>query len=144
MEVANAAMRGEDPYEAVGNAFQALFSKLQGQGLGQTINMRLIQSIATNRDPVTGDKITSREGLGFTEDMAKNTTFYKGFVPSVGKQLYEGRFMKDTTAAKKSIDLALGLRRRFTTVEKGASFKMKNIAEDIKTKDSTVQLALMQ
>ena len=132
MEVANAAMRGENAQEVVGNAFQALFSKLQGQGLGQTINMRLIQSIATNRDPVTGDKITPREGLGFAEDMAKHY-LYKGFVPSVAKQLYEGRFMKDTTATKKSIDLALGLRRRFTTVEKGASFKMRNIAEDIKT-----------
>ena len=132
MEVANAAMRGENAEETVTNAIKAIFSKLQGEGLGQTINLRLITEAFTNRDLRTGDQISSAEGFEHFSNMAKRYS-YKAFVPSVVKQLKEGKFLKDKTPTAKTVETVLGLRRNIIDIEKGARFKMLSIANDIDT-----------
>jgi len=132
MEVANAAMRGENAEEVVTNAMKAIFSKLQGEGLGQTINLRLITEAFTGRDLRTGDQISPADGFEYYSDMAKRYT-YEAFTPSVGKQLAEGKFLQDKTVGQKAAETVLGLRRNITELEKGAFFKMKSIADDLDT-----------
>ena len=132
MEVANAAMRGDDAEEVVTNAMKAIFSKLQGEGLGQTINLRLITEAFTGRDLRTGDQLSPADGFEYVSDMAKRYT-YEAFTPSVGKQLAEGKFLQDKTVGQKAVETALGLRRNITELEKGAFFKMKSIADDLDT-----------
>ena len=132
MEVANAAMRGENAEEVVTNSMKAIFSKLQGEGLGQTINLRLITEAFTNRDLRTGDQISAADGFEHVQNMAKRYS-YEAFTPSVGKQLIEGKFLQDKTPTTKAVETVLGLRRNITELEKGAFFKMKAIADDLDT-----------
>ena len=134
MEVANAAMRGENAEEVVTNAMKAIFSKLQGEGLGQTINLRLITEAFTNRDLRTGEQISSADGFEHFSNMAKRYS-YKAFTPSVVKQLRERKFLKGKTPTTKTVETVLGLRRNIIELEKGASFKMRSIASDIDTID---------
>ena len=129
-EVSRAALRGDNAFEAVGNAMVSLFSKLQGNGLGQTINLSLITEAFTNVDLQSGDPILEDEGFEYAMNMAKRYS-YEAFTPSFAKRASRGELFEGNTKTKTLVDLALGLRRKYTTVEKGAFFKMRAINDDI-------------
>ena len=130
MEIANAAMRGDDAEEVVTNAVKATISKLQGEGLGQTINLRLITEAFTNRDLRTGDKLTAKEGLENYLDMAGRYS-YEAFTPSLIKKISEGEYGKDKSVTANTVETVLGLRRQITSFETGSSFKMNSIKQDL-------------
>lgn len=130
MEVANAAMRGENAEEVVTNAMKAIFSKLQGEGLGQTINLRLITEAFTNRDLRTGDQLSSAEGFEHFSNMAKRY-LYKGFVPSLIKKIYEGKYGEDKSVTANTVETVLGLRRKIVTFDTASYFKFNKIKNDL-------------
>lgn len=130
MEIMNAAMRGDDAEEVVTNAVKATISKLKGEGLGQTINLRLITEAFSNRDLRTGDKISAKEGLEKYLDMAGRYS-YEAFTPSLIKKISEGEYGKDKSVTANTVETVLGLRRQITSFEKGSSFKMNSIKQDL-------------
>ena len=120
--VFEAGFRGENPVDAVGQAFGALWGKMGGSG---TINATNFFAALSGRDPSTGRQISDEPG--FTNQFADRFLFYIGdtFTPTLlGK-------MSDKTTSDLIFRYTLGLRNENTTIEKGAGFKFRDVKDNL-------------
>ena len=120
--VFEAGFRGENPADAVGQAFGALWGKMGGTG---TINATNFFAAVSGRDPSTGRPISDEPGLG--SQFADRFLFYVGetFTPILfGKT-------QDKTIPDLIARYTIGLRNENTTIEKGAGFKFRDVKDNL-------------
>lgn len=120
--VFEAGFRGENPADAVGKSFGALWGKMGGSG---TINATNFFAALNNRDPRTGRPISDEPGIA--NQFADRFLFYTGktFTPTLlGK-------MSDKTIPDLISRYTIGLRNENTTIEKGAGFKFRDVKDNL-------------
>ena len=119
--IVESGLRGENPVDAVGQGFGALWNKMGGSG---TMNANNFFAALNNRDPRTGRPISDEPGgLGqFTDRFIYY--FGESFTPTLlGKT--SDKTMPDLIAR-----YTLGLRNQNTTVEGGAGFKLRALRDN--------------
>jgi hypothetical protein len=119
--IVESGLRGENPVDAVGQGFGALWNKMGGSG---TMNANNFFAALNNRDPRTGRPISDEPGgLGqFTDRFVYY--FGESFTPTLlGKT--SDKTMPDLIAR-----YTLGLRNQNTTVEGGAGFKLRALRDN--------------
>jgi hypothetical protein len=119
--IVESGLRGENPVDAVGQGFGALWNKMGGSG---TMNANNFFAALNNRDPRTGRPISDEPGgLGqFTDRFVYY--FGESFTPTLlGKT-------SDKTVPDLIARYTLGLRNQNTTVEGGAGFKLRALREN--------------
>lgn len=119
--VFEAGLRGENPVDAVGKSFTALWNKMGGAG---TINATNFFAALNNRDPRTGRPISDEPG-GINQ-FADRFMFYTGktFTPTLlGKT--QDKTMSDLVAR-----YTIGLRNENTTIESGSGFKFRALKDN--------------
>ena len=119
--VFEAGLRGENPVDAVGKSFGALWNKMGGAG---TINATNFFAALNNRDPRTGRPISDEPG-GINQ-FADRFMFYTGktFTPTLlGKT--QDKTMSDLVAR-----YTVGLRNENTTIESGSGFKFRALKDN--------------
>lgn len=120
--VFEAGFRGENPADAVGKSFGALWGKMGGSG---TINATNFFAALSGKDPSTGRPISDEPG--FANQFADRLLFYTGetFTPTLlGK-------MSDKTIPDLISRYTLGLRNENTTIQKGAGFKFRDVKDNL-------------
>ncbi len=119
--IVESALRGENPVDAVGQGFGALWNKMGGSG---TMNANNFFAALNNRDPRTGRPISDEPGgLGqFTDRFVYY--FGKSFTPTLlGKT-------QDKTVPDLIARYTIGLRNQNTTIEGGAGFKLRALRDN--------------